>query len=175
MSDNVTISLIAAVGRNRELGAKNDMLWHIPEDYKYFMTTTKGHPVVMGLKTWQSLPARSRPLPGRTNIVLMRPEELADFDAPAGVVAAHSLEEALDYARDVARDTGVDEVFVIGGGGVYAQALPLAQRLYITEIDADFPQAEVFFPPYEDVFTREVSVRASGDAHFTYVFRVLEH
>lgn len=174
MKHNIRTSLIAAVGRNRELGGGNDMLWHIPEDYRYFQETTKGHPVVMGLKTYQSLPPSSRPLPERTNIVLMAPEELPAFDAPEGVVAAHSLEDALAYAQDVARDTGVDEVFVIGGGSVYAQALPLADRLYITEIDAEFPDAEVFFPAYKDAFPRVVRQRASSDNNYRYVFKVLE-
>ncbi len=174
MNNDITISMIAAVGRNRELGAKNDMLWHIPEDFQYFQKTTMGHPVIMGRATYESLPTGVRPLSGRTNIVLMHSEELADFVAPTGVVAAHTLEDALDYARDVARDTGVDEVFVIGGGNVYAQALSHAQRLYITEIDADFPQADVFFPSYKGVFVREVSARASSDAHFTYTFKILE-
>ncbi len=174
MYRKIRTSIIAAVGRNRELGARNALLWHIPEDFKHFQQTTKGHPVIMGRATYESLPQKARPLPKRTNIVLMRPTELSTFDAPAGVVAAHSLDDALVYAQDVARDTGVDEVFVIGGGSVYAQALPIADRLYITEIDADFPGADVFFPPYKDVFSRVVSERTGSDDNFTYTFKSLE-
>jgi len=168
------ISIIAAVGRARELGARGTLLWRIPEDLRYFHDTTVGHPVIMGLTTYRSLPPQARPLPKRTNIVLMTPAELADFDAPAGVVAAHSLDDALDYARDVARETGVDEVFVIGGASVYAQALPLADRLYITEVDADFPEADVFFPAYADLFVRKINVRTSCDENYRYTFNILE-
>lgn len=170
----IRVSIIAAVGRGRELGAGNEILWNIPEDFAYFQKVTTGHPVIMGRKTYESLPQKARPLPKRTNIVLMHQEELADFDAPEGVVVAHSLDDAIAYAQDVARETGKGEVFVIGGGYVYTQALARADRLYITEIDADFPDAEVFFPAYEDLFVREVSVRTSRDENYRYTFKILE-
>ncbi len=172
--DSIIISMIAAVGRNRELGANNDMLWHIPEDFAYFHRVTRGHPVIMGRATYQSLPESARPLPKRTNIVLMHPEERESFSAPPGVAVAHTLDEALAYGCDVARDSGVSEVFIIGGGSVYALAMPVAHRLYITEIDAEFPEATVFFPPYKTEFPRVMSTRSSHDENFSYTFNVLE-
>ena len=166
------ISIIAAIGRNRELGAAGDLLWHIPEDFVYFRTVTMGKPVVMGRRTYDSLPAKARPLPGRTNIVLQGVDE-APIVAE-GVVVVHTIDAALAAAHTAAATAGVDEVFVIGGASVYAQTLVAADRLYLTLVDATFPQADVFFPSYEDVFPRVVSERASSDESFRYTFVIRE-
>ncbi|HOM12584.1 MAG TPA: dihydrofolate reductase [Rubrivivax sp.] len=129
--------LIAAVARNGVIGGDNRLLWHLPEDMRFFKQTTLGHAVIMGRKTWQSLPPRFRPLPGRRNIVLTRD---AGFDAPGAEVAA-SLQDA------IARVAGQPLAFVIGGAEVYAQALPLAQQLWLTEIDHDF-DGDAHFPAW---------------------------
>ncbi len=174
MVEKIHINVIAAIGRNRELGAQNRLLWHIPEDLQYFREITEGGVVVMGRKTYESLPSAARPLPNRVNIVLLRYSESKDFDAPSEVIRAHTLGEAIEAAQEAASRTGRTEIFVVGGASVYEQILPLADKLYLTEIDADFPEADVFFPPYEDIFTRVVSVRPGGDENFNYLFKVLE-
>lgn len=157
------INIIAAIGKNRELGKKNGLLWHIPEDLAYFKKTTSGFPVIMGRTTYESLPDFARPLPGRTNIVLSRSDE--DFDE-VGVINVHSLEEALSVAREEN-----EEVFVLGGASVYAQALKYADRLYLTLIDADDPDADVFFPEYSALFSKEISREEhnNGDLAFSFV------
>ena len=149
------LSLIAAVGKNRELGLQGELLWHIPEDLKRFKALTLGHPVIMGRKTWKSLPERFRPLPGRTNIVV---KHQAGY-AAEGATVVSSLDEARAVAADAAPTLSVgvptsdvgNEVFVIGGGMLYAAALPFANRLYLTLVD-DTADADTFFPPYEQDF-----------------------
>lgn len=128
--------LVAAHGRTLELGANKQLLWHLPEDLAHFKALTLGKPVLMGRKTWESLPPRFRPLPGRRNLVLTRGAALA------GAETVRSLDEALALCASE------PELCVIGGAEVYAQALPRAARLELTEIDAEFPQADCFFPPY---------------------------
>lgn len=138
------ISLIAALGRNRELGKGGQLLWRIPEDMRHFKELTAGHPVIMGRKTWESLPERFRPLPNRTNIVVTRQ---GDYEA-TGATIASSLEEARTIAMGA---PGSDEVFVIGGGELYTLALPFVNRLYLTLVD-DTVAADTFFPLYEQDF-----------------------
>lgn len=128
------VSVIVAADENGAIGYQGDMLWHLRADLRRFRSITTGHAVVMGRKTWESLPRR--PLPGRLNIVMTRH---ADYQAPGAVVAG-SLRQALALA-------GADsEIFIIGGGDVYAQALPLASRIYLTRILAAAPKADTFFP-----------------------------
>jgi dihydrofolate reductase len=143
------LSLIAAIGRNRELGKDGDLLWRIPDDLARFKRLTNGHPVIMGRKTWESIPEKFRPLPGRTNIVITTDPA---YEAIGASVAA-SFEEALAIA---AHAEGSDEVFAIGGSRVYADALPQADRLYLTLVEAEDAEADAFFPPYPE-FSREVS------------------
>lgn len=131
------VSLIAAVARNRGIGLNNELLVHLPQDLQHFRQVTLGCPVVMGRKTWDSLPPRFRPLPGRRNIVLSRN---ANLPCPGAELHA-SLEAALHALADERR------VFVIGGAQVYALALPWADELVLTEIDADLP-ADAFFPDW---------------------------
>ena len=127
--------LIAAVGRNRAIGLDNQLLWHLPEDLAHFKETTAGHAVLMGRRTWESLPPRFRPLPGRRNLILSRQ---ADF-RPEGAEVSASLDQALSL---LAAD---ERLFIIGGADLYAQTLPLANTLILTEVD-DAPVADAFFP-----------------------------
>lgn len=132
------LALIAAVARNGTIGKDNGLLWHEPEDLKHFRRVTMGCPVIMGRKTWDSLPARFRPLPGRRNLVITRS---ADWHAD-GAEAVHSLPAALALLA------GTPKAFVIGGAEIYALALPLADELVLTEIDADL-DGDAFFPRWD--------------------------
>lgn len=132
------LSLIAAVSRNQGIGLNNQLLVHLPQDLRHFRRVTMGCPVIMGRKTWDSLPAAFRPLPGRTNIVLSRDAKTL---CPGATVCT-TLNAALAVVQDAPR------VFVIGGAQVYAMALPMADELVLTEIDADLP-ADAFFPPWD--------------------------
>jgi dihydrofolate reductase len=142
---------IAAIGKNRELGYKGDLLWNIPSDLKYFLKNTKGHPVIMGDTTYKSLP--KRPLPKRSNIVMTLDTNL-QFD---GVIMAHSPEEALKYAKE---ERGSEKIFILGGGIIYKLMLPYCDELLLTLVD-DAPKADVFFPEYKDLFTET----QCGDMH----------
>lgn len=122
------ISVIFARARNGVIGKDGRMPWHLPEDLAHFKQTTGKSPVLMGRKTWESLPARFRPLPGRRNIVISRQ---ADWQAE-GAERAASLHDAIALCTDA------PDIWVIGGGEIYRQAVPLAQRAVVTEIDRDF-------------------------------------
>ncbi len=132
------LSLIAAVTSGGGIGKNNALLWHEPQDQKHFRQVTMGCPVIMGRKTWDSLPERFRPLPGRQNIVITRH---TNWHAQ-GALAAHSLEDALTQSA------GADKVFVIGGAEIYALALPLADELVLTEVAVDV-EADAFFPAWK--------------------------
>lgn len=140
VSDPV-ISIVVAAAENGTIGRDNDMPWRLSSDLKRFKALTLGKPVVMGRRTWQSI---GRPLPGRPNIVVTRD---ADFRAEGAHVAA-SLEDGLALGRRLAREIGVHEVCVIGGGNIYAQALPVADRLHLTRVlaaiegDTHFPEID---------------------------------
>jgi dihydrofolate reductase len=141
------ISLIAAVARGRGIGKNNALLVHLPGDLPRFKRITLGHPILMGRKTWDSL---GRPLPGRRNIVLTRQ---TDWQAE-GAESAASLEAALDLV------SAAPKVFVIGGAQIYAQALPMADELLLTEIDAHF-DADAFFPEWD----KQDFLSASSEEH----------
>lgn len=144
------ISMVAAIGATtRALGRGGDLIWHIPEDMRRFKELTMGHPVIMGRKTWESIPAKYRPLPGRTNIVVSRD---AGYVAEGAQVAT-SLEAALALAKTA---PGAEEILIAGGGQLYAEALPLTDRLCLTLVESNEP-ADVYFPPYESEFTKIVS------------------
>ena len=141
------LALIAAVARNGTIGHAGDLLWRLPEDMQFFRRTTMGHPVVMGRKTWDSIPAKFRPLPGRTNIVVTRqPGWQAE-----GAVVAHSLAEALARAGELH-----ERAFVIGGAELYVSALASADELILTEIDRDF-DGDARFPDWPRAGFAEVS------------------
>lgn len=136
MSNQLDIAMIAAVGPNLELGIQGDLVWHISADLKNFKRLTTGHPVIMGRKTWESLP--KRPLPGRKNIVLSR-----SCNSIEGAVTAHSVEEALKACE------GEAAPFIIGGAAVYGTFLPLATELYLTSVDAEAPkEVDAWFPEF---------------------------
>ena len=147
------LSLIAAVARNRAIGKDNQLLWHLPEDMQHFRETTRGKPVVMGRKTWESLPEKFRPLPGRQNIVVSRDPAYKAH----GADLAGSLEAALALA------SGAEEIFVIGGEQLYRAALPLADRLYLTEVELT-PEADAFFPEVNPAVWQEVDRRAGRES-----------
>lgn len=153
--------LIAALARNRAIGRDNALLWHLPEDMKHFREATTGHPVIMGRRTWESLPERFRPLPGRRNLVVTRQ---AQWQA-AGAERAGSLEDAISHLH------GVPLAFVIGGAELYAAALPLADELLLTEIDQDF-DGDCHFPPLPPGFTEvsRASHRAAAPNDFGFAF-----
>ncbi|WHI45282.1 dihydrofolate reductase [Microbulbifer sp. JMSA004] len=144
----VSIALIAAVACNGAIGKDNELPWRISGDLQFFKRTTMGKPVVMGRKTFESI---GRPLPGRVNIVITRNTDwVAD-----GVEVVQSLDKALSLAQDSAKDSGASEVMVIGGAQIYRQALPLATRLYITEVDAKI-DGDAFFPDIDDSWVESV-------------------
>ena len=126
------VSIIVAIAQNGTIGDKNSLLWHIKEDMRFFRTTTSGHAVVMGRKSFESL--GSRPLPKRTNIVITRADR--EFE---GALTAHSLEEAIRLAE------GDEEIFIIGGAQIYREALRVADRMYITRVMHDY-EGDTSFP-----------------------------
>ena len=128
------ISLIAAIGKNNELGKNNTLVWSMPTDLKFFRQKTSGHPVIMGRKTFESI---GRPMPNRRNIVITRDLNYEKH----GIEIVHSLKEALDLIPHTN-----EEIFIIGGEEIFKQAMPLANRLYITHIEAEDREANVFFP-----------------------------
>ena len=128
----MTVSMIVAVGSNNEIGKNNDLLWHLPSDLKFFKATTMGRSIIMGRKTFQSLP---KALPGRKNIVISSD---AGFDAPGATVVT-DIEAAL-------RESETDEVFIIGGASIYKAYFPIANKLYITEVEFEDKEADVYFP-----------------------------
>ncbi len=181
------ISLIAAIGENRELGRDNKLLFHMAEDMKFFREKTRGHVVIMGRKTYESI---GRPLPNRINIVITRdvdayierhPElryhEMAStrggisgsgFRVKLGMtggVGVSSLEEALEFGKTIEQE----EVFIIGGAQIYQQAIPFADKLYLTLVDRKVTNADAFFPDYSE-FKNVVSERKSRDENYVYSF-----
>ncbi len=139
------LTLIAAVARNGVIGLDNRLPWHLPADLKHFRALTMGRTVIMGRKTWESLPDKFRPLPGRQNIVVTRN---ASYHAEGAVVVT-SLPAAVAAAQS-------DEAFVIGGAELYTSALALADRLQLTEIDADYA-GDTWFPPRDPGAWRETA------------------
>lgn len=149
------IAIIAAIDKNNALGFKNRLLFYLPDDLKRFKALTTGHTVVMGRKTFDSLPKGA--LPNRRNIVLSRSTRL---ELPGAEVYA-SLEEALQHCADD------EQVFIMGGASVYKQAMHLADRLYMTEIDAEAAEADVYFPAIDHQVWHETKrdVRRADDRH----------
>lgn len=142
-------SLIAAIGKNKELGKNGELVFHIKDDMKFFRETTKGHKIVMGRKTWESLPGK---LPNRTNIVISS----HDFDGPDEII--HDLDDFIAKNKDTE-----EEVFVIGGGKIYTEFLPIAKNLYLTEIDAD-ADADTYFPDFDkNNYDKQIIMEGKAD------------
>jgi len=153
------ISIIAAIGENRELGKNNTLLWDIPEDMEHFRNKTRGHAVIMGRRTYESI---GHALPNRPNIVITRDTA---FTTPDGCFIAHSLEEAIQLGKTLEES----ELFIIGGANIYAQAINSADTLYLTIVHQSFPEADTFFPDYAR-FSKEVSRKEGSGNGYTYTF-----
>ena len=163
------LAMIVAMANNRAIGKDNQLLWHLPEDLKYFKRITMGKPIIMGRKTFESI---GRPLPGRLNIVVTRQPDWHHDQ----VRITHSLEQALTVAQAQATIDGVDEILVIGGAELYASALPQAQRLYLTRVDTDI-EGDAFFPATDWQQWREISrenYAATETNPYPYAFCVLD-
>lgn len=157
------LSLIVAMARNRVIGANGAIPWRLPNELQLFKRVTMGHHIIMGRKTWESI---KRPLPGRTSIIVTRQK---DYAVP-GALVVNSLQAAIAASSD---DT---EIFVIGGGELYRQALPIAQRIYLTTVDAE-PQGDTLMPQFDRNSWREISSEhfaADAQHAHAYHFCVLE-
>ena len=163
------ISTIAAVASNGVIGKDNDLVWSLPADMKFFMSTTKGHVVITGRKNYESIPEAYRPLRGRTNVVITRN---LDYVAE-GAEVVHSLEEALS----VARHAGETECFVIGGGQIYGQALKegLVDTQYITHVEAR-PDGDAFYPSgaWDGWSSHELHEQSADERH-DHGFRIVQY
>jgi dihydrofolate reductase len=131
------ISIIAAIGKNNEIGQKNTLLWNLPADMKHFKETTSGHTVIMGQKTFESI---GRPLPNRRNIILTKE---SDYKSN-GIEVVNSTEELDNLLKKTSKNN--EENFIIGGGQIYKLFMEKTDKLYITHVDASFPEADAFFP-----------------------------
>jgi dihydrofolate reductase len=151
------ISIIAAIGDNRELGKDNKIPWHIKADMKHFKKLTTGHPVIMGRKTFESI---GKPLPNRDNIIVSRDN---NFTAE-GCKIMPSLEDAIGYASIL----DFDEIFIIGGASIYSQAMKFADKLYLTLVKGSF-DADAFFPEYSE-FKKELSREEGSEGSFRFTF-----
>lgn len=159
--------LVAAVARNGVIGRGNTLPWRLPGDLRFFKRTTMGKPVVMGRRTWESIGAK--PLPGRCNIVLTRDTGFA----PEGAIVCHGFLGAIAEARSVAARTGAPEVCVIGGESLFAEALRMADRLYLTEVLAE-PAGDVLFPPFDrGAWTETELERADAAGPDSPAYRIL--
>lgn len=138
MRDDVLVSMIVAMAKNRVIGIENRLPWHIPEDLKYFKAVTMGKPIIMGRKTYESI---GRPLPGRANIVVTRNSDYA----PEGVMVVNNVIDALDCAKKQAKAVGESEIFIIGGEQLYRESLPFAEKIYLTEVEIAL-EGDAYFP-----------------------------
>ncbi|UWR00478.1 dihydrofolate reductase [Rhodobacteraceae bacterium S2214] len=151
------ISLIVARAKNNAIGRDGDMPWHLPEDLAMFQRETRGGAVIMGRRTWDSLPEAYRPLKGRHNVVVTR----SALDGPDDVV------ESIEAAIAACHAAGYTRVYGIGGAGIYAALLPLADRLLITEVDLTVSDADTFFPTFDETEWRQIGqhvLRPEGPA-----------
>ncbi len=156
------LSIIVAMARNRVIGARGSIPWHLPDELKRFKAITMGHHLIMGRKTWESI---GRPLPGRTSVVVTRQD---GYRAP-GAIVVHSLDEAVKACRDD------EEIFVIGGAELYAQALPRADRIYLTVVDADI-EGDTWMPGLEAARWRETASQSfAADERHPYPYRCSIH
>ena len=164
------LAIVAARARNGVIGRDGGLPWRLKSDMALFKATTLGKPVIMGRRTWDSLP--KKPLPGRANLVLSRD---GTFE-PKGAVVCDRFQEALSMAREQAEEDGAEEVCVIGGTALFALAMPKAKRLYLTEVEAELG-GDAVFPTLDEGAWREVKrderTAAEGD-DYAFTFRVLE-
>jgi len=164
------VSIIVAMSANRGIGRNNDLMWHLPEDMKFFKEKTFEHPVIMGRKNYESIPEKFRPFKNRLNIVISRQD---NYSVP-GCVLVQNLTEAIQ----VAQQDEQDEIFVIGGGQVYSESLELEKvdRMYITQVEAVFDDAEVFFPEFDESLWNKIELfKKEKDEKHQYSFVVYEY
>ncbi len=164
------VSIIVAMGQNREIGKNNDLMWHLPVDMRFFKDTTLGHPVIMGRKNYESIPEQYRPFKNRLNIVVSNQSE---YVAP-GCHLFQNLNDAIAFAK--VQDQ--QEVFVIGGGQIYAEALKmnLVDTMYITHIAASFPDAHTFFPEVDlSQWNGKLIMQHEADEKHSFAFEVFEY
>lgn len=157
------VAAIVAMDEGRVIGKDGALPWHLPEDLAHFKSLTTGHIVIMGRKTWQSLPPKFRPLPGRTNIVVSRTP--AALELPIGTYAAGSLEDALGVAESLA--TSEQVVWIIGGAEVYAAALPMCDELHLTLVRGNH-EGDARLSRFEDLFVEESSTRGERCSFIVY-------
>lgn len=156
---------IVAIGKNHVIGKNNQMLWHLPNDFKFFKTETTGHFIIMGRKTFESFP---KPLPNRTHIVIT---QQVDYVVAEGVVVVNSLESAIEYAKQHQQD----RVFVIGGGQIYALAQDIVTDLYITYVDFE-TDGDAYFPQFDkNKFTAKLVQTQEVDEKHAYAFEIYKH
>ncbi|RYH05930.1 MAG: dihydrofolate reductase [Alphaproteobacteria bacterium] len=157
---SVPVAMIAAIGENSVIGADGQIPWRLPTDFAHFKRTTLGKPLIMGRKTFASI---GKPLPGRANIIVTRQSSYS----PEGAVVCHSLAEALDRAQTIAASDGASEIMIGGGAEIYREAMPQADRLYITHVRAS-PAGDALFPPIDpqtwDVTHRHDIARSEKDS-----------
>ena len=169
----MSLALIVAKARNRTIGRNNNLPWYLPNDLKYFKQVTLGKPIIMGRKTYDSI---GKPLPGRTNIVITRQADYQPANANDSVRVVSSLEAARDLAEQILLINGQDEAMIIGGAEIYALALPLVDRMYITEVHADV-EGDAFFPEYNAEEWQDVAredFNAEGPNPYDYSFVVYQ-
>jgi len=160
------ISIIAAIARNdRAIGYQNRLLWDIPADMQNFKNITKGHPVIMGQKTYESI---GKPLPDRLNIIVTRDKDL-QIDS---CTIANSVEESINLANASIRHAQDREIFFIGGGQIYQQAIKFADRLYLTLVDGEY-NADTYFPDYSK-FKKVISSEVAKDNGYTLEYVIVE-
>ena len=157
------VSMVAALGKNLELGKNNKLIWRIPSDLTRFREITRGHPVIMGRKTFESI---GRLLPDRTNIIVTRDP---DYKVE-GAIVSNSIEEAIDKSKT---EPGSNEIFIIGGAQIYSSAIQYANKLYLTKINAEEPSADAFFPDYSE-FKKVVYREAREEDGMEYEFLDIE-
>jgi len=169
--------MISAIGReNRVIGKTNGKIpWHISEDFKYFKKITMGHPIIMGSKTWESF--SNHPLPGRIHIILARKSE--NYKLPENLKESKNilLVNSMENAVEVAEELDQEEIFIIGGGQIYNLGLPFVDKLYLTLVERKDHvkiNGEVFFPEYQNIFTKKISGYKSSEGEYEFEFVILE-
>jgi len=164
---SIIIAAMAAMARNRVIGNNNQMVWHIPEEFRYFKRTTMGKPIIMGRKSFDAL--GGKPLPGRANIIISRNPDAVQGD----VIAVATLDEAIAKGREIAIRDGVEEVFITGGAQIYEMAMPVTQRLYLTIIDRDY-EGNVLFPEFDmKDWIEKSSIPVENDPPYT--LKIFDH
>ncbi|UTW48202.1 dihydrofolate reductase [Bacterioplanoides sp. SCSIO 12839] len=167
------LSLIVALAQNHVIGRDNKLPWYLPNDLKYFKQVTLGKPVIMGRKTYESI---GKPLPGRTNIIITRQADYQPAGATDSVKVVSSLDDARELAENITLIDGQQEAMIIGGAEIYTLALPLVDRMYLTEVHADV-EGDAYFPEFERHGWHQVAgedFQAEGPNPYNYSFNVYE-